>query len=298
MIDLSKLSTEGRNPASMNLDEMSPGEILRLMNQEDRTVAEKVEAVLPEVEQVVRFCTAAFAEGGRLIYLGAGTSGRLGVLDAVECPPTFGVEPEMVVGLIAGGDAAFVKAVEGAEDSPALGEQDLKQIKLTNRDVVVGIAASGRTPYVKGGLQYAQQVGAKTAVIVCSKDASLACEAEIVIEAVVGPEVLTGSTRLKAGTATKLICNMISTASMIGIGKSYQNLMVDVKQSNEKLVKRAEHIVMTATECDSTRAKQVLEQTGGEVKTAIVSILLACDIATAREKLQQAKGHIRVAIKD
>lgn len=296
MIDLSKLVTEARNPRTMHLDEMTPLEIITVMNEEDCHVIRAVKRVLPQIARVISWCTESLEEDGRLIYMGAGTSGRLGVLDAVECPPTFGVSPGKVVGLIAGGDHAFVKAIEGAEDSRELGEEDLKRIGLTSRDVVIGIAASGRTPYAIGGLLYAKSIGSRTAAIVCNEHSEMAALADEAIELISGPEVLTGSTRLKAGTAEKMVCNMISTATMLGIGKVYQNLMVDVVQTNAKLVKRAENIVMEITGCDRNQAKQVLEQAEGNAKTAIVMILSSCDAREARDKLKKAKGHVRYAL--
>lgn len=298
MVDLTKLSTETRNPNTMGLDRMTPLEIVQAMNAEDAGVAEAIKEVLPNVATVIEWCTESLKKGGRIIYMGAGTSGRLGLLDAVECPPTFGVTPDTVVGLIAGGESAFIKAVEGAEDSQTLGEEDLKKIGLTDKDMVIGIAASGRTPYVIYGLRYAKKTGCKTAVIACNKNSEMAKESDLAIEPVLGPEVLTGSTRLKAGTAQKMILNMISTGSMIGIGKSYQNLMVDVMQTNEKLVTRAENIVIEATGCDREKAKQVLKEAEGGVKLAIASILLNCDMNAAREALQKAQGHIRIALKN
>ena len=234
MIDLSVLTTESRNPDTMNLDEMTPLQIAAIMNQEDEKAVKAVEEVLPQIATAIEWATDSLKAGGRIIYIGAGTSGRLGVLDAVECPPTFGVPRELVVGLIAGGDKAFVEAVEGAEDSETLCEADLKEISLTSKDIVIGLAASGRTPYVIYGLDYANKTGCHTVAIACNKGSDVGKKAKLAIEPVTGPEVLTGSTRLKAGTAQKMILNMISTGSMVGIGKAYENLMVDVKQSNEK----------------------------------------------------------------
>lgn len=296
MIDLTKLSTETRNEATMKLDEMSPLEIAQAMNKEDAKVAEAIKEVLPQIAELIEWCTESLKQGGRIVYMGAGTSGRLGLLDAVECPPTFGVTPETVVGLIAGGESAFIKAVEGAEDSHTLGEEDLKNIGLSDKDIVIGIAASGRTPYVIYGLRYAKQVGCKTAVVVCNRNSEMAKESDLAVAPVLGPEVLTGSTRLKAGTAQKMILNMISTGSMVGIGKSYQNLMVDVLQTNEKLVTRAENIIIEATQCEREKAKEVLQKAQGSVKLAITSILLECDMEKAKEALKQAGGHIRVAL--
>ena len=295
-VDLSKLSTETRNPDTMELDQMTPLEIATTMNREDAKAVASITEVLPQIAQAITWATEALESGARIIYMGAGTSGRLGVLDAVECPPTFGVSPETVVGLIAGGEGAFIKAVEGAEDSPTLGIDDLKAINLSTSDLVVGLAASGRTPYVVHALRYAREFGCKTVAIACNRGSKIGAEAELAIEPVPGPEVLTGSTRLKSGTVQKLILNMISTGSMVGAGKAYQNLMVDVQQTNEKLVTRAQNIVMTATECTRDEAKATLAQAEGHVKTAVVMILAGCDAAAARERLAQAKGHVRGAL--
>ncbi len=297
MIDLSVLTTESRNPDTINLDEMTPLQIAAIMNQEDAKAVKAVEEVIPEIATAIEWATDSLNAGGRIIYIGAGTSGRLGVLDAVECPPTFGVSRELVVGLIAGGDKAFVEAVEGAEDSETLCEADLKEIGLTSKDIVIGLAASGRTPYVIYGLDYANKTGCHTVAIACNKGSDVGKKANLAIEPVTGPEVLTGSTRLKAGTAQKMILNMISTGSMVGIGKAYENLMVDVKQSNEKLVVRSQNIVMTATGCTREEAEKVLKQAEGHVKTAITMILLDCDPEDARQKLSQAGGKIRKALK-
>ncbi len=297
MIDLSVLTTESRNPDTMNLDEMTPLQIAAIMNQEDEKAVKAVEEVLPQIATAIEWATDSLKAGGRIIYIGAGTSGRLGVLDAVECPPTFGVPRELVVGLIAGGDKAFVEAVEGAEDSETLCEAELKEIGLTSKDIVIGLAASGRTPYVIYGLDFANKTGCHTVAIACNKGSDVGKKAKLAIEPVTGPEVLTGSTRLKAGTAQKMILNMISTGSMVGIGKAYENLMVDVKQSNEKLVVRSQNIVMTATGCTREEAEKVLKQADGHVKSAITMILLDCDPEDARQKLSQAGGKIRKALK-
>lgn len=297
MIDLSVLTTEIRNPDTMNLDQMTPLEIASAMNQEDENAVKAVKSVLPQVGQAIEWAAESLKAGGRIIYIGAGTSGRLGVLDAVECPPTFGVPKEMVVGLIAGGDKAFVEAVEGAEDSKTLCEEDLKAIGLTSEDIVIGLAASGRTPYVIYGLRYADKAGCNTVAIACNKNSEIGKAAKLAIEPVTGPEVLTGSTRLKAGTAQKMILNMISTGSMVGIGKAYENLMVDVKQSNEKLVVRAQNIVMAAAGCSREKAEAVLGQADGHVKTAITMILLNCSYDEAEQKLSEAGGKVRAALK-
>ena len=296
-LNLKNMSTETRNQNTMNLDIMSPLEVVTVMNQEDAKVPAAITPALPNIAQCVTWAIESIEAGGRIIYMGAGTSGRLGVLDAVECPPTFGVTPEVVVGLIAGGEKAFVKAVEGAEDSRELGRQDLIDINLQKRDIVIGIAASGRTPYVLGGLAYAQEMGCHTVGISCNPGSAVGAAAELAIEVVPGPECLTGSTRLKSGTCQKLILNMISTATMVGCGKAYQNLMVDVMQTNEKLVVRAQNIVMEATGCDRETAAEKIALADGNAKTAITMILADCDVAEARARLAKAKGHVRKAIK-
>ena len=296
-LNLKNMSTETRNQNTMNLDIMSPLEVVTVMNQEDAKVPAAITPALPNIARCVTWAIESIEAGGRIIYMGAGTSGRLGVLDAVECPPTFGVAPEVVVGLIAGGEKAFVKAVEGAEDSRELGRQDLIDINLQKRDIVIGIAASGRTPYVLGGLAYAQEVGCHTVGISCNPGSAVGAAAELAIEVVPGPECLTGSTRLKSGTCQKLILNMISTATMVGCGKAYQNLMVDVMQTNEKLVVRAQNIVMEATGCDRETAAEKIAIAGGNAKTAITMILADCGLEEAKERLAKAKGHVREAIK-
>ena len=296
-LNLKNMSTETRNQNTMNLDVMSPLEVVTVMNQEDAKVPEAIKPALPNIAQCVTWAIESIEAGGRIVYMGAGTSGRLGVLDAVECPPTFGVAPEIVVGLIAGGDKAFVKAVEGAEDSRQLGHDDLVNINLEKRDIVIGIAASGRTPYVLGGLAYAHEVGCHTVAISCNPGSAIGQAAELAIEVVPGPEVLTGSTRLKSGTCQKLILNMISTATMVGCGKAYQNLMVDVQQTNEKLIVRAQNIVMEATGCDRETAAEKIGIAGGNAKTAITMILADCDLEEAKARLAKAKGHVREAIR-
>lgn len=295
-LNLKNMSTETRNPNTMALDTMSALEIVTVMNQEDRKIPQAIEPALGAIAQCVQWTTASVEAGGRIIYMGAGTSGRLGVLDAVECPPTFGVDPEVVVGLIAGGEKAFVKAVEGAEDSRELGREDLVSIALTAKDTVIGIAASGRTPYVLGGLAYAQEIGCHTVAISCNPGSPIGKAAELAIEVVPGPEVLTGSTRLKSGTCQKLILNMISTATMVRCGKAYQNLMVDVMQTNEKLVVRAQNIVMEATGCDRETAAEKIALASGSAKTAITMILADCSLEEAKARLEKAHGHVRDAI--
>lgn len=298
MIDLSVLVTESRNKETMGLDQMTPLEIVTVMNREDGKAVEAVGEVLPQIAQAIAWCTDSLKQKGRIIYIGAGTSGRLGVLDAVECPPTFGVSPDVVVGLMAGGTPAFVRAVEGAEDSQIMGEEDLKEIHLSPADIVIGLAASGRTPYVIYGLRYAKKIGCRTVAVSCNRDSEIGKEADLAIEPVPGPEVLTGSTRLKAGTVQKMVLNMISTGSMVGIGKVYQNLMVDVVQTNMKLITRAENIVMTATGCTREEARDSLEEAEGSVKLAITMILLQCGAKSAKTRLNRAGGYVRNAIQD
>ena len=295
-VDLMGMTTETRNPRTMQLDRMSELEIVTVMNEEDARVPLAIAKCLPQIAQAAAWAVEAFEQGGRLIYMGAGTSGRLGVLDAAECPPTFGVPQGMVVGLIAGGEKAFIVAVEGAEDSRELGKKDLEEHGLTTKDFVVGIAASGRTPYVLGGLEYARSLGCHTAAIACNPGSAVGRAADLAVEVDCGPEVLTGSTRLKSGTAQKLILNMISTASMVRIGKAYQNLMVDVMQTNEKLHTRAENIVMEATGVERTQARQAIEEAGGSAKTAITMLLAGCSAAQAEQRLEQAHGQVRQAI--
>ena len=297
-LNLNGMTTERRNPRTMDLDTMTELEIVSAINEEDARVPLAIAKKLPEIAQAAHWAVEAFEQGGRLFYMGAGTSGRLGVLDAAECPPTFGVDPGMVVGLIAGGEKAFLKAIEGAEDSRELGRSDLEAHGLTAKDFVVGIAASGRTPYVLGGLEYAKGVGCRTAAIACNTGSAVGKAADLAIEVEVGPEVLTGSTRMKSGTAQKMILNMISTASMVRIGKAYQNLMVDVVQTNEKLVTRAQNIVMEATGVNRETAKKMIQEAGGSCKKAIVMILANCDAEAARKRLDQAKGHVREAIRE
>ena len=296
MIDLTKLVTETRNPNTMELDQMTPLELVSVMNQEDLNVVAGVKEALPQVAQAIEWAVSSLEAGGRIVYFGAGTSGRLGVLDAVECPPTFGVFPDVVVGLIAGGEKAFVRAVEGAEDSLELCEEELKKIGLNKNDIAIGIAASGRTPYVIGGLRYARFLGCKTVAIACNKGSEVGKEAELAIEPSCGPEVLTGSTRLKAGTAQKMILNMISTGSMVGVGKAYQNLMVDVQQTNKKLVVRAQNITIAATGCTREEAARALEQADGNAKLAIVMLLTQMPVEEAKAKLEAAHGHVRGAL--
>jgi len=294
--NLELLTTESRNEQSMQIDTASPSDILRIMNEQDQLIALAVKDVLPDIEASVQFVVESFKNGGRLIYCGAGTSGRLGVLDAVECPPTFSTDPEMVQGLIAGGERAFLKAVEGAEDQPEFGVNDLKEIGLTRDDTVIGIAASGRTPYVIGALRYARSIGAKTVALSCNRNAAISQEADQAIEVIVGPEVLTGSTRLKSGTAHKMILNMISTSSMILLGKAYENLMVDVHVSNQKLKERAIGIIRKITGVSYEQASETLEASNLQVKTAIVMIKTNTSKQKAEQLLIEANGYVKKAI--
>lgn len=297
-IDLTRLVTESRNAASADIDTLSTLEMLEVINQEDQKVALAVNAQLPQIAQAVDAITNAFAKGGRLIYMGAGTSGRLGILDASECPPTYGTKPEMVVGLIAGGHQAILKAVENAEDNVELGKQDLIDLNLTKKDVVVGIAASGRTPYVLGGMDYAKSVGATVAAIVCNPECPMAEEADIAITPVVGPEIVTGSSRMKAGTAQKLVLNMLTTGAMIRSGKVYGNLMVDVEATNAKLVQRQVNIVVEATGVSPEEAESALEACDRHCKTAILMLLADISATDAKTRLEKHNGFIRQALKE
>ena len=294
---LSTLITEQRNPNSMHVDSLSALEIVQLMNQEDKQVPLAIEKCLPQIAQAVECIVAAFQQGGRLVYIGAGTSGRLGVLDASECPPTFGVSPEMVKGIIAGGERALRHPIEGAEDSKEQAVIDLQTIQFSSKDVLVGIAASGRTPYVIGALEYAKSLGSVTVSIASNPNSAMANIVDIAIDTVVGPEVLTGSSRLKSGTAQKLVLNMLTTASMILMGKCYQNLMVDVQASNEKLKARAIRIVMQATDCDKALAEETLKQADQNAKLAIMMILSGLDRAQAETLLEKHQGKLQLAMK-
>jgi N-acetylmuramic acid 6-phosphate etherase len=290
---LDNMSSEARSPDSMDIDLLSSIEIVKRINAADQTVAHSVANCLEQVAAVAEHIVTAFAAGGRLVYLGAGTSGRLGILDAVECPPTFSVPSSQVVALIAGGEGAVYKAVEGAEDDPQLAVTDLQRIGLSAKDILVGIAASGRTPYVLGGLAYARSIGCVTAAISCNANAPILSAADIGICAEVGPEVLTGSTRMKAGSAQKLVLNMLTTTAMIRSGKVYQNLMVDLHASNQKLVARAVRIVMQATDCDADNAQQALQAAGMNAKLAILHLLSGQSIAHCQQQLAQQQGFIR-----
>ena len=294
---LSTLITEQRNPNSMHVDSLSALEIVQLMNEEDKQVPLAIEKCLPQIAQAVECIVAAFQQGGRLVYIGAGTSGRLGVLDASECPPTFGVSPEMVKGIIAGGERALRHPIEGAEDSKTHAVVDLQTIQFSSKDVLVGIAASGRTPYVIGALEYAKSLGSVTVSIASNPNSAMANIVDIAIDTVVGPEVLTGSSRLKSGTAQKLVLNMLTTASMILMGKCYQNLMVDVQASNEKLKARAIRIVMQATDCDKAIAEETLKQADQNAKLAIMMILSGLGRAQAEALLEKHQGKFQLVLK-
>ena len=297
MVELKKIATEQRNPDTLNIDTMSTLDMVKLINREDHKVAQAVGLVTDRIAQAVDVIADRLSKGGRLIYCGAGTSGRLGVLDAVECPPTYSTDPEMVQGLIAGGYPAIFKAVEGAEDSGDLGVQDLKNISFTAGDVLVGIAASGRTPYVLGAMEYAKSLGAVTVAVTCCPGSALDIFADIGIAPAPGPEVVTGSTRMKSGSAQKMVLNMLSTGAMIKLGKVYGNLMVDVKPSNEKLIRRCVTIVCAAAECEEGVAVAALEACQYRPKTAIVMVLCGVDAEKAQAMLRKANGRIAGALK-
>lgn len=295
-IDLSKMVTEKRNSNTKDIDKISTLEMVKKINCEDKLVAYAVEKELTQIAEAIDKIADAMNNGGRLIYCGAGTSGRLGILDASECPPTYGVSSELVKGIIAGGIEAIFKAKEGAEDSKELCVEDLNNMNFTNKDVLVGIAASGRTPYVIGGLEYANSIGAVTVGVTCNPQSEIAAVAKIAISPVVGPEVITGSTRMKAGTAQKMVLNMLSTGAMVKTGKVYGNLMVDVKATNEKLVERAKHIVMEATEVTREKAEAVLEETNYDVKLSILMIMTKISKEEGKELLEKNNGYIAKAL--
>lgn len=295
-MNLDNLLTERRNPYTLDIDKVSSLEMCMLINEEDKKTAVAVRNVLPQIAIAIDKIADRLANGGRLFYIGAGTSGRLGILDAVECSPTYSTDPQMVQGIIAGGYPAIFKAQEGAEDSLTLAQKDLQDKNLTKKDCVVGIAASGRTPYVVGGLEYANKIGALTVAISCSKNTLISAKAQIAIEALTGPEVITGSTRMKAGTAQKMILNMISTCTMIKLGKVYSNLMVDVKSSNKKLEERSRRIVMEATDCTYEQAQEALIKSDGRAKPAILMVLLDCTYEQAQNLLEENKGFIAKAL--
>ena len=297
-LNLSKLTTESRNQNTLNIDKVSTLEMVKMINEEDKKVANAIEIELPQIGEAIDGIVERMQKGGRLIYIGAGTSGRLGILDASECPPTYGVSEELVQGLIAGGQEAIFRAKEGAEDSKELAVLDLKDKHLNENDTVVGIAASGRTPYVIGGLEYANKIGALTISVTCNADSQVAKEAKIAISPVVGAEVVTGSTRLKSGTAQKLVLNMLSTGSMIKMGKVYGNLMVDVKATNEKLVERSKKIVCEATGVSFKEAETILNETGFDVKLSIFMILSNLEKEEAKVILEMNNGYIAKALKN
>lgn len=297
MIQLNRIDTERVNPRTAQIDREDTLGILRLINREDQFVALAVEKELGHIALAVDAVYDKLLHGGRLVYCGAGTSGRLGVLDAVECPPTYGVSADMVVGLIAGGEKAFVRAVEGAEDNDAQGRADLQDIGFSSADVLVGIAASGRTPYVLGAMKYAREISAPVIGLTCSKGSQMTQYAYVMIEPVTGPEVITGSTRMKCGTAQKMVLNMLSTAVMVKLGKVYGNLMVDVKATNEKLIERAVSIVCAATGADSETARRTLAQCEFSAKAAIVMLLCGIGVMEARKALDLADGHIAKAVR-
>ena len=295
-VELDKIATEQRNPRTAHIDELSTLEMVTLINSEDHRVADAVQEVLPQIAAAVDLIAERLSSGGRLVYVGCGTSGRLGILDASECPPTYNVSPELVQGLIAGGFPAIFKAVEGAEDSRELGEEYLKKITFCDKDVLCGLAASGRTPYVLGAMAYAKSIGASVIAVTCCKGSQIDRAADIGIAPEPGPEVVTGSTRMKSGTAQKMVLNMLSTGAMIRMGKVYGNLMVDVQPSNEKLVRRCQRIVMQATGADETQAVAALDASGYHCKTAIVMILCGVSAGEAGELLARAGGRIAGAV--
>lgn len=296
MVDLNGLVTETINEATKNIDKLSSLEIVTLINQEDKKVAAAVEKELPKVAEAVDAIAVRFRAGGRIIYCGAGTSGRMGTLDAVELTPTYSISPERVFGLLAGGEEAMYRAVEGAEDSRELAVEDLKKVNLTKGDCVIGIAASGRTPYTLAALEYANEVGALSVSITCNKDSQMAKTAQISIAPVVGPEVVSGSTRMKAGTAQKLVANMLSTGVMVRLGKVYQNYMVQVQPTNEKLVMRACRMISEITGCSVEQARETLDATGMKVPEAIVMQKSGCSAAQAQEALVRTDGNVRNAL--
>jgi len=293
---LNKLTTESRNPASEKLDELTAIEIVQLMNAEDAQVSIAVGKEAAAIARAVELIADRLRSGGRLVYIGAGTSGRLGVLDASECPPTFNSPPELVVGLIAGGPSALTRSIEGAEDHPEFAVTDLQDVNFSKSDVLVGIATSGRTPYVIGGLQYARIVGAATIGFSCNKQSALTDFCDVLIEPIVGPEVVSGSTRLKAGTATKMVLNMLTTGAMVLLGKTYGNLMVDLRASNEKLTQRTKRIVAMLTGISETAAESKLRACKGELKVAVVSQTLGVPPDEARQRLERFDGHLRRAL--
>lgn len=292
MVELQKIATEQRNPNTTHIDTLSTLEMVRLINQEDQKVALAVAQVAPEIARAIDVITRQLSQGGRLFYAGCGTSGRLGILDAVECPPTYSTDPELVQAIIAGGYPAIFQAVEGAEDDFDLGRRDLQERGFASQDVLVGLAASGRTPYVLGAMGYARELGAAVIAVTCCPGSEVDQMADIGIAPTPGPEVITGSTRMKSGTAQKMVLNMLSTGTMIKLGKVYGNLMVDVKPSNEKLIRRCVTIVREAVGCEEDQAVSALEACGYRPKVAIVMLLKKIDAGQARELLEQAQGRI------
>lgn len=295
--EIRKLATEQRNPASMNIDQASTREVLEIINTEDHLVPVAVRREIPYIAEAVDLVVETFRNGGRLFYAGAGTSGRLGVVDASECPPTFGTPPDLVQGLMAGGPSAMFKAKEGAEDEEQNGADHLQEVGVTAKDIVCGIAASRRTPYVVGAVKYARKIGAKTLFVTCNPRSEFDLDVDVAMCPVVGPEVVMGSTRMKSGTAQKLVLNMITTAAMVRMGKTYENMMVDLQMTNKKLVERSRRIVMTVTGIEYADATAYLEQAGGHVKTALVMILAEVDAEEARRRLTAADGFVRDAIR-
>ena len=294
---MNHLTTESRNTETMHLDEMSIQEALKAMNDEDQFVPKAIEPIIPELTKVIKEAISKFKKHGRLIYIGAGTSGRLGVLDAAECVPTFNTSPDEVIGIIAGGSKAMTEAVEGAEDNEEQGKDDLKAIQLSKKDIVIGISASGRTPYVKAALAFANEVGAVSVSLSCNTNSEMSKLSQYALEVPVGPEVLTGSTRLKSGTAQKLILNMISTMTMIGVGKVYDNLMVDLKPTNQKLIQRSIRIIKDICDLNDEEAKLLYEKADQNIKTAVVMYLCDTTKDDAQNKLLKHNGVIKQAIK-
>lgn len=297
--EIKNLITESRNPKTIRIDSLSPFQILKLINSEDKRVPKVVEKQIPKIARAVELLVKTFRAGGRLFYMGAGTSGRLGVLDAAECPPTFGTDPKMIRGVIAGGYKTLIRSKEGVEDYFKAAKKDLSKVKLNKKDILVGIAASRRTPYVLAGLKYAKKIGCKTIFIFCNPNLSspINIKADVEIPLIVGPEVIMGSTRMKAGTAQKLVLNMLSTTAMIKLGKVYQNMMVDLKATSQKLVERSKRTIMIVTGVDYRKASFYLIQADGNVKTAVVMILAVVDKKEARRRLEKAKGFVRGALK-
>lgn len=295
---LNDLTTEARNPASSQIDRLDSLQIVQLMNQQDTLIAAAVGTQAETIARSIDVIAERISQGGRLIYLGAGTSGRLGVLDASECPPTFNTPPEMVVGLIAGGLDALTRSIEGAEDHPETAQFDLEQVRLSAADVLVGIATSGRTPYVIAGLQYAKALGTATIGLTCNENSELAGIPDLLVAPIVGPEVISGSTRLKAGTATKMVLNMLTTGTMVRLGKTFENLMVDLRASNNKLTERTRRIVTILTGLETAAAQALLDDCDGELKTALVSQLRKTSPAEARQFLEKSGGHLRQALEE